>query len=106
QVGLEGFARLRVTTWVRRLVTRLMAIVPALLIISLAGHTSLWGEGSVDKQLLDLLVFSQVVLSFQLPFAIVPLVQSTSDPRRMGAFASRRWLNGLAGTCAAALACL
>ena len=51
--------------------------------------------------MLDLLVFSQVVLSFQLPFAIVPLVQSTSDPRRMGAFASRGWLKGLAWTCAA-----
>jgi len=101
QVVMEGFVRLRVKPWVRRLVTRLMAIVPALLIISLAGHTSLWGEGSVDKQLLDLLVFSQVVLSFQLPFAIVPLVQSTSDPRRMGAFASRGWLKGLAWTCAA-----
>jgi manganese transport protein len=99
QVVMEGFVRLRLQPWVRRLLTRSVAIVPALLVIGLAGHTHLWGEGSVDKQLLALLVFSQVVLSFQLPFAIIPLVQSTSDPKRMGAFASRGWLKALAWLC-------
>ena len=99
QVVMEGFVHLRLQPWVRRLVTRLLAIVPALLVIAFAGHMRLWGEGSVDKQLLDLLVFSQVVLSFQLPFAIIPLVQSTSDPRRMGVFASRGWLKALAWIC-------
>src|SRR5438445_9872642 len=133
QVVMEGFVRLRVRAWVRRLLTRSMAIVPALLVISLAsGETagdraetasaavtalaaqnpldatalsavgqSLWSVHPIDKRLLQLLVLSQVILSFQLPFAIVPLVQFTSDRRRMGEFASGNWLKTMAWACAA-----
>jgi manganese transport protein len=86
---------------VRRLVTRSLALLPAVLVIGLTGHAGVLGAKSVDKHLLDLLVFSQVILSFQLPFAIVPLVHSTSDRRRMGEFASRGWLKTLAWLCAA-----
>jgi manganese transport protein len=100
QVVMEGFVRLRVRPWVRRLLTRLFAIVPALVVITLAGNESLWGAESVDQMLLQLVVLSQVVLSLQLPFAIVPLVQFTSDRRRMGEFASGGWLKVLACVCA------
>jgi manganese transport protein len=88
QVVMEGFIRLRIRAWARRLITRSLAIVPALLAIAVSENESLWGEGSVDQRLLALLVLSQVILSFQLPFAIIPLVQFTSDRRRMGVFAS------------------
>jgi manganese transport protein len=105
QVVMEGFVHLRVRPWARRLVTRLLAIVPALLVIALAGREApAGGEGEttyVDEGLLGLLVLSQAVLSFQLPFAIVPLVQFTSDERRMGPFTSRGWLKALAWACAA-----
>ncbi|HEY7153372.1 MAG TPA: Nramp family divalent metal transporter [Gemmataceae bacterium] len=98
QVVMEGFVRLRVRPWVRRLLTRLAAIVPALVVLSLA---SAGGEGeSVDEHLLHLLVLSQAILSFQLPFAIIPLVQFTSERRRMGEFANPPWLKGLAWLCA------
>jgi manganese transport protein len=103
QVVMEGFVHLRVRPWVRRLVTRLLAIVPALFVIALAGQeASAGGEEKVyaDKHLLDLLVLSQAVLSFQLPFAIVPLVQFTADRRRMGTFASGPWLKVAAWACA------
>ena len=93
QVVMEGFVNLRVRPWVRRLVTRLFAIVPALFVLALASGGE--GEGS-DHRLLDLLVLSQVILSFQLPFAIVPLVQMTSDRQRMGTFANGMWLKGVA----------
>jgi manganese transport protein len=90
--------------WVRRLLTRSLAILPALIVIGLAGHESIWpsedGKSTVDANLFQLLVLSQVVLSFQLPFAIVPLVQSTSDPRRMGVFSNRGWLKIMAWACA------
>jgi manganese transport protein len=103
QVVMEGFVRLRLRPWMRRLLTRLTAIVPALLVLSLASAGE-EAEGTVDGQLFDLLVFSQVILSFQLPFAIIPLVQFTSDRRRMGDFANPRWLKGLAWLCAAVVA--
>jgi manganese transport protein len=99
QVVMEGFVRLRVRPWVRRLLTRLAAIVPALLVLSLASADD--GDSTaVDERLLQLLVLSQAVLSFQLPFAIIPLVQFTSDRRRMGAFANPAWLKALAWLCA------
>jgi manganese transport protein len=103
QVVMEGFVRLRVRPWLRRLVTRLAAILPALLVLSLAtgGEESAAAGGAVDERLTDLLVLSQAVLSFQLPFAIIPLVQFTADRRRMGAFASGPTLKGLAWLCAA-----
>ena len=78
QIVMEGFLNIRVRPWLRRLVTRAIAIVPACVAISLAGS-----EGT-----LQLLVLSQVVLNLQLPFAIIPLLQFTNDRNRMGEFAS------------------
>ncbi len=100
QVVMEGFVHLRVRPWVRRLVTRLAAIVPALLVIAFTTGTQTQTE-SADELLLKLLIVSQLVLGFQLPFAIIPLVQLTNDPRWMGEFASRLWLKILAWACAA-----
>ncbi len=78
QVVMEGFVRIKLKPWQRRLLTRLMAIVPALVII--------WFYG--DSGLAKLLIFSQVVLSMQLPFAIIPLVSFTSSRKVMGKFAN------------------
>jgi manganese transport protein len=98
QIVMEGFVHLRLRPWARRLLTRTLAIAPAMAVIAFSGS----GEGeSVDRRLLNLLVLSQVVLSFQLPFAIVPLVQFTGDRRRMGEFVSRGWVQGAAWLCAA-----
>jgi len=74
QVVMEGFMRWRIQPWVRRLATRLLAILPAVLIIGMRG------QGSVT----DLLVLSQVVLALQLPFAMFPLLHFTSSRKRMG----------------------
>jgi manganese transport protein len=94
---MEGFVRLRLRPWVRRALTRSLAIVPALVVLSLASA----GQASAaDERLLQLLVLSQVILSFQLPFAIIPLVWLTGDRRRMGAFASGGLLKALAWACA------
>jgi manganese transport protein len=82
QIVMEGFLNIRVRPWLRRLVTRLLAIGPAFLVI--------WFTGSEGT--LGLLVLSQVVLSLQLPFAIIPLIQFTSDSKRMGPFANGIWL--------------
>jgi manganese transport protein len=104
QVVMEGFVRLRVQPWVRRLITRLAALAPAILVVALtAGSPEPGDEGAspLDKRFLELLVLSQVILSFQLPFAIIPLIQITSDRRRMGAFASPPLLRALAWLCAA-----
>jgi manganese transport protein len=97
QVVMEGFVHLRVRPWVRRLVTRLLAILPAMAVVTLSGAA----YGETDRDLLELLVLSQVILSFQLPFAIVPLVQFTSDRERMGRFANGRSLKVLSWACAA-----
>ena len=97
QVVMEGFIRFRIRPWLRRLFTRCAALLPALLVLTL---TSGQGEGD-DKQLFQMLVLSQAVLSFQLPFAIIPLVQFTNDRKRMGAFANPLWLKCLAWLCAA-----
>jgi manganese transport protein len=79
QVVMEGFMRWRIRPWVRRLITRTLAILPAVFIIGLHG------EGSVT----DLLTLSQVVLALQLPFAMFPLLHFTSSAKRMGP-----WKNG------------
>ncbi len=86
QIVMEGFLNFRMRPWLRRLVTRSIAIIPAALTIYIAGDTSTFG----------LLLLSQAILSMQLPFAIIPLVQFTSDPARMGSFASRPWVKVLA----------
>lgn len=77
QIVMEGYLQLRINPWARRLITRLLAIVPALIVILL------YGEEEVDA----LLVFSQVVLSMQLAFAIIPLIHFVSDKKKMGQFA-------------------
>ncbi|MEG3123749.1 Nramp family divalent metal transporter [Sphingomonas sp. GB1N7] len=82
QIVMEGFLNLRMSLWLRRMVTRLLAIVPAVIVVGMKG-----AEGATQ-----LLVLSQVVLSLQLPFAIVPLVRFTGDKAQMGAFANPWWL--------------
>jgi manganese transport protein len=86
QVVMEGFLNIRVRPWLRRLITRTLAVVPAALTIYFAG----------DKSTLGLLLLSQAILSMQLPFAIVPLIHFTSDRARMGAFANALWVRWLA----------
>jgi manganese transport protein len=76
QIVMEGFLDIRLKPWVRRLITRTIAIIPAVLVIAIAG------EGKVTA----LLILSQVVLSFQLPFAVIPLIQFTGDHAKMGEF--------------------
>lgn len=85
QVVMEGFLHLRVMPWVRRIVTRILAIVPAVLLLQASG----------DHHTNDLLVLSQVVLSLQLPFAVFPLVAFAANKRYMGAFASPKWVTAL-----------
>ena len=82
QIVMEGFLDLRLPTWLRRLITRGIAIVPVIVV------TALYGEGGTAK----LLVLSQVILSMQLPFAVVPLIWFVSDEKRMGGFAVSRKL--------------
>ena len=86
QIVMEGFIDLKLPAWLRRLVTRLVAIVPAIVV------TLIYGEGQTAK----LLILSQVILSFQLPFAIVPLVMFTASPAKMGAMIAPRWLTAVA----------
>lgn len=78
QIVMEGFLRIRIAPWLRRLITRGLAIVPAMLLIHATG----------GRQTTELLIFSQIVLSMQLPFAVFPLVMFTSDRKKMGEFAN------------------
>jgi manganese transport protein len=93
QIVMEGFLHIRMRPWVRRLVTRSLAITPAALTIVLAG----------DGATLRLLILSQVILSLQLPFAVIPLIHFTSDRERMGTFANRGWVKVLAWAAAAVI---
>jgi manganese transport protein len=86
QIVMEGFLRLRMPRWARRLLTRGIAIVPVVVV------TAFYGE----KGTAQLLVFSQVILSMQLPFAVIPLVKFVSDKRKMGKFVIPMWLAVLA----------
>jgi manganese transport protein len=86
QIVMEGFLNIRLAPWLRRLVTRLVAIVPAIIAVAF------YGTSGTAK----LLIFSQVILSLQLSFAVVPLVQFTSDRTKMGEFANPRWVKVLA----------
>ncbi|ARK10272.1 Nramp family divalent metal transporter [Fibrivirga algicola] len=85
QIVMEGFLNLRLKPWVRRLITRLIAIVPALIVAIIYG----------EKGTTELLVFSQVILSLQLSFAVVPLVQFTGDRLKMGRFVNPGWVRYL-----------
>jgi manganese transport protein len=82
QIVMEGFFNIRLKPWISRLATRLLAIIPAVIVAFFYGER---GTG-------ELLVLSQVVLSFQLSFAVVPLVQFTSDKVKMGRFVNPLWL--------------
>ena len=83
QIVMEGFINLRLRPWLRRLITRLIAIIPAVVVIALYGER---GTG-------PLIILSQVILSLQLPFAVFPLILFTSDPDKMGPFVTPRWIN-------------
>ncbi|HLL27378.1 MAG TPA: Nramp family divalent metal transporter [Xanthobacteraceae bacterium] len=96
QIVMEGFLDLRLPPWARRLITRAIAIVPA------AAVTIWYGESGTAK----LLILSQVVLSIQLPFAVVPLILFTADSRKMGALKAPLWMTALAALAAAALIAL
>ncbi|MFB3786836.1 MAG: Nramp family divalent metal transporter [bacterium] len=96
QIVMEGFVQIRLAPWLRRLVTRSMALVPAALAIAVFGEQASY----------QLLILSQVVLSLQLPFAIIPLVHFTNDRAKMGRFANRGWIRGLAWIAAAVITAL
>jgi len=85
QIVMEGFLNFRMRPWLRRLITRSIAIVPAAITIYFSG----------DKGTYQLLILSQVILSMQLPFAVIPLIHFTSDRRRMGPFANKLWVQCL-----------
>jgi manganese transport protein len=91
QIVMEGFLNFRIQPWLRRLITRTVAIIPA-------AFTVYWAGGKGTYQLL---ILSQVILNMQLPFAVIPLIQFTSSRERMGEFANRVWLRLLAWSAAA-----
>lgn len=82
QIIMEGYLNLRIAPWLRRLITRLIAIIPAYIVILV------YGEGETGA----LLVFSQVILSLQLGFAVIPLIHFTSDKQKMGEFVIKPWV--------------
>ena len=96
QIVMEGFIHLKVSPWLRRLITRSLAIIPTILVVAITG------EKGTEK----LLILSQVILSLQLSFAVIPLVQFTGSRKRMGEFVNGRWLQGLAWVTAAAIVVL
>ena len=96
QIVMEGFLNLRLRPWLRRLITRAIAIVPAAIV------AILYGESGTAQ----LLILSQVILSLQLSFAVFPLVQFTSDRLKMGALVNPRWLTILAYTVATVIGSL
>ena len=93
QIVMEGFLDIRLKPWLRRLITRSLAIIPAALVIGIAG----------ENKITSLLILSQVVLSFQLPFAVIPLIKFTADRRKMGEFANSRFVSLIAWLVAAAI---
>jgi manganese transport protein len=93
QIVMEGFLDIRLKPWLRRLITRSIAIIPAALVIGFAG----------ENKVTSLLILSQVILSFQLPFAVIPLIQFTGDRSKMGEFANSRFTTVVAWVVAAAI---
>ncbi len=93
QIVMEGFLDLRMRPWMRRLITRTAAIIPAVAVIQISG----------DRATLGLLLVSQAIISMQLPFAVIPLIRFTNDRRRMGEFANRTWVKTLAWATAAVI---
>lgn len=96
QIVMEGFLNIRLRPWIRRLITRLIAIIPAVIV------TLIYGE----KGTTDLLVLSQVILSLQLSFAVIPLVMFTSDKKKMGEFTNSLWTKVIAWFIAIVIAIL
>ena len=96
QIVMEGFLNLRMRPWLRRLLTRTLAVIPAAWTVYYAG----------DQGSYQLLILSQVILSLQLPFAVIPLIHFTSDRKRMGPFASGPWLRTIAWLAAALILAL
>ncbi|GBD50645.1 Nramp family divalent metal transporter [Methylopila sp. Yamaguchi] len=96
QVVMEGFLRIRLAPWLRRLITRAIAITPAIAV------TLIYGESGTAQ----LLVLSQVILSLQLPFAVIPLVWFTASRSKMGEFVAPRWMSVAAGVTAAVIVAL
>ena len=96
QIVMEGFVGLKMRPWLRRLTTRLIAIIPTVIVIKVSG----------DNAINSLLILSQVILSLQLPFAIIPLLHFTSNRKRMGEFASKMWVMILAWTAASLITLL
>jgi len=94
QVVMEGFIHIRVSPWLRRLITRSLAIIPTIIVVAITG------EQGTEK----LLLLSQVILSLQLSFAVIPLVLFTGNRKKMGEFVNGRWLQGLAWLVAALIA--
>src|SRR5229473_4393378 len=93
QIVMEGFLEIRLKPWIRRLITRSIAIIPAALVIAIAG----------ENKVTSLLILSQVILSFQLPFAVIPLIRFTGDRSKMGEFANSRITTAIAWVVAAAI---
>src|SRR5437879_4465596 len=96
QIVMEGFINIRLRPWLRRLITRLIAIVPAIVVLLIVG----------ERGTMPLLILSQVILSLQLPFAVFPLVAFTSDPKKMGTFVNPLWVKLLAWTVGGIIAAL
>ena len=96
QIVMEGYLRLRISPTLRRIITRLLAIIPAVLVILIAG----------ESQVGSLLIFSQVILSMQLAFAVIPLIHFVSDKEKMGSFAIKPYVQVLAWLIAAIIAIL
>ncbi|GLX66602.1 Nramp family divalent metal transporter [Paenibacillus glycanilyticus] len=86
QIVMEGFLNIRMKAWLRRLITRLIAVIPAVIVTAVAGES-----GTTE-----LLILSQIILSFQLSFAVIPLIKFTSDKSKMGKFVNPLWVKLLA----------
>ncbi len=93
QIVMEGYLRFKIRPFLRRLLTRMLAVIPAVLTIIMAGEAGTY----------KLLIFSQVILSLQLPFAVIPLIHFTNDKESMGEFASKLWLKALSWVVACVL---
>jgi manganese transport protein len=96
QIVMEGFLNIRMRPWLRRLLTRTLAIIPAAFTVYLAGENGTY----------KLLILSQIILSMQLPFAVIPLIHFTNNKQRMGALANRAWVRVLAWMTAALIVVL
>lgn len=99
QIVMEGFLKIKLKPWVRRIITRVIAVIPVFL--------CLWLYGSSDTKIEDLLIFTQVFLSLALPFSIIPLIMATSNPNIMGKqFVNKRWVNMISWVLAVVLSVL